>query len=223
MVNKCATPKCTSGYASNEKKQIAKFNFPLKNTGSTIPKNKQWIHFISGRDWPTTRHTVLSELYFEGKYLRRGGKCTLEWSMNPVPTAYSQTLSSKPALLLTQQTTCSLPRKRSFPDELLTFQQRDIVRTFQHLNKSIVPACFQFIELDICVSYFHFIFDGDTKFPRILKFIKVNDDFQVYLQSNGRPLPLPQWFAQGHNETPKKVCYLEPFPAIYKTPPPSMR
>ena len=70
--------------------------------------------------------------------------------MNPVRTAYSQTLSSKPALLLTQQTTCSLSRKRSFPDELLTFQQRDIVRTFQHLNESVAPACFQFKELDIC-------------------------------------------------------------------------
>ena len=207
MVNKCATPKCTSGYAGNEKKQIAKFNFPLKNTGSTIPKNKQWIHFINGRDWLTTRHSVLSELYFEGKYLRRGGKCTLAWSMNPVPTAYSQTLSGKPALLLTQQTTCSLPRKRSFPDELLTFQQRDIVRTFQHLNESVAPACFQFKELDICY-HISILF-----LTVILKFIKVNDDFQVYLQSNGRPLPLPQWFAQGHNETPKKSMLFRTLPS----------
>ena len=26
MFNKCAAPKCTSGYASNEKKQIGKFS-----------------------------------------------------------------------------------------------------------------------------------------------------------------------------------------------------
>ena len=31
MVNKCAAPNCTSGYANNEKKQIGKFHFPLKN------------------------------------------------------------------------------------------------------------------------------------------------------------------------------------------------
>ena len=27
------------------------------------------------------------------------------------------------------------------------------------------------------------------------------------------PLPLPQWFVQGHNATLKKVSYLENFPA----------
>ena len=31
MVNKCAVPQCTSGYASVEKMQIAKFYFALKN------------------------------------------------------------------------------------------------------------------------------------------------------------------------------------------------
>ena len=31
MANKCAALKFTSGYASNQKKQIAKFDFPLKN------------------------------------------------------------------------------------------------------------------------------------------------------------------------------------------------
>ena len=31
MVNKCAASKYTSSYASNEKKQIGKFHFSLKN------------------------------------------------------------------------------------------------------------------------------------------------------------------------------------------------
>ena len=31
MFNKCAAPKFTYGYASDEKKQIAKFHFPLKS------------------------------------------------------------------------------------------------------------------------------------------------------------------------------------------------
>ena len=64
--------------------------------------------------------------------------------MNPVPTVYPQNLSSNPSSLPTQQTTSSLPRHRSFPDELSTFQQRDVIRTFQDLNESIAPAGFQF-------------------------------------------------------------------------------
>ena len=30
------------------------------------------------------------------------------------------------------------------------------------------------------------------------------------------PLPLPQWFVQGHNATLKKVSYLENFPAYIR-------
>ena len=55
MFNKCATPKCTSGYASDEKKQIAKFHFPLKNADL----KKQWIRFVNRRDWLAWKHSAL--------------------------------------------------------------------------------------------------------------------------------------------------------------------
>ena len=85
-----------------------------------------------------------------------------------------------------------------------TFQQRNIIRTFQDLNKSITPAGFQFKELDNCVLYFDLIFDNETKFAKILESIKVDDGLHVHLQYNGMPLPLPHaisvtWFVQGHN------------------------
>ena len=70
MFNKCAAPKCTSGYASNEKKQIAKFNFPLKNA----ELKRQWVRFVNRRDWLATKHLVLCELHFEEKYLQQGEK-----------------------------------------------------------------------------------------------------------------------------------------------------
>ena len=113
--------------------------------------------------------------------------------MNPVPTVYPQNLLSNPSSLPIQQTTSSLPRKRSFPDELSTYQQRDVIRTFQDLNESIAPAGFQFKELDNCIIY-PFSVDGTT-FPKILEYIKVVNDLHVKLQYNGMPLPLPQWFA----------------------------
>ena len=91
MVNKFAAPKCASGYVSNEKKPSAKFHFSLK----IAQLNKQWIHFVSKRDWLATKLSVMCELCFEEKYLRRGEKCTLQCSMNPLPTAYPQVLLSK--------------------------------------------------------------------------------------------------------------------------------
>ena len=77
------------------------------------------------------RNTLLCELHFKEKHLQRDEKCILQWSMNLVPTVYPQKLLSKPSLLPTQQTIRSLSRKRSFPDEFSTFQQRGIITTFQ--------------------------------------------------------------------------------------------
>ena len=125
--------------------------------------------------------------------------------MNPVPTVYSQNLLSNPSSLPTQQTTCTLPRKISFPDKLSTFQQRDIIRIFQDLNESIAPAGFQFKELDNCIIY-PFSFDG-TKFLKILESIKLDDDLHVESRYNGMPLLLPQWFVQGHKATMKKEVF----------------
>ena len=64
--------------------------------------------------------------------------------MNPVPIVYPKSLLSNPSSLPIQQTTSSLLRKRSFPDELSTYQQHDVIRTFQDLKESIAPAGFQF-------------------------------------------------------------------------------
>ena len=122
--------------------------------------------------------------------------------MNPVPIVYPKNLLSNPSSLPIQQTTSSLPRKRSFPDELSTFQQRDVIRTFQDLNESIAPAGFQFKELDNCIIY-PFSFEG-TKFMKILESIKLDDDLHVRLQYNDMLLTLPQWFVQGQNVTIKK-------------------
>ena len=58
-----------------------------------------------------------------------------------------------------------------------------------------------------------FSFDG-TKSPKILKSIKVVDNLHVKLQYNGKPLPLSQWFVQGHNLTVKKEVFRE-LPSVY--------
>ena len=67
----------------------------------------------------------------------------------------------------------------------------------------------------MCI-YFHLVFDDETKFPKILESMKVDDDLPVQLQYNGMSLPLPQWFVQGHNATLKKVSSVEKFPAYIR-------
>ena len=65
-----------------------------------------------------------------------------------------------------------------------------------------------------------FSFDG-TKFPKILESIKVDDDLHGKLQYNGKPLPLPQCFAQGHNVTMKKEVISRTSQRIYEIPLPT--
>ena len=60
-------------------------------------------------------------------------------------------------------------------------------------------AGFQFKELDNCVLNFHLVFDDEAKLAKVLESVRVDGDLHVQLQYNGMPLPLPQWFVQGHN------------------------
>ena len=97
-----------------------------------------------------------------------------------------------------------------------TFHQHSIIRTFQDLNKSITPASFQFKELDNCILYFDLVFGDETKFAKILESIKADDDLHVHLQYNSMPLPLPQWFVQGHNpRNTEKSKLFRKLPSIY--------
>ena len=58
---------------------------------------------------------------------------------------------------------------------------------------------FHFKEFNNCVLYFHLVFDVEAKLAKKLESIRVDGDLHVQLQYNGMPLPLPQWFVQGHN------------------------
>ena len=118
LINKCAAPKCTSGYASNEKRQISKCHFPLKNA----ELKKQWIRFVNRRDWIVTKHLLLCELHFEEKYLPWGEKCSLQWSMNLYPLFIPKTFWVIYLRYQHSKLLAALPEKRSFPDELSTFK-----------------------------------------------------------------------------------------------------
>ena len=160
---------CTSGYSSNESKQIAKFHFPLKNRDL----NQLWIRFVNRKDWIPTKHSVLCELHFEDKFITRGEKCTLKWLMNPVPSIYPAELLESPPALPTPQTTQNLPKKRTFQeDELETFQQNDIVRSLHNKNETFSPPGFQFKRVGNNVLFYNIVFDEQTQFPTILESIK---------------------------------------------------
>ena len=66
-INKTLEKYLWKCHASNKKKQITKFHFPLKNAES----KKQWISFVNRRDWIATKHSVPRELHFEEIFAAR--------------------------------------------------------------------------------------------------------------------------------------------------------
>ena len=73
-----------------------------------------------------------------------------------------------------------------------------------------------FKELDNFVLCFHLVFNDKAKFAKILEFLRADDDLHVQIQYNGMPLPLPQWFVQGHNagNTEKSKSFRK-LPSVY--------
>ena len=188
-----------------------KFHFPLKN----FELNRLWIRFVNLKDWKPAKHSVLCELHFEEKYIVRGGKSNLKWSMNPIPTKHSKELLKMPSSLLpTSKTTRKPPRERLISnDQMDTFCERDTIMSLPDLNETTAPDGFQFKKSNDHSLCYNLVFAEETKFPKILETIKVDSNLHVQLEYNGIPVLLPQWFEQGHNTRLKKVSMLENLPS----------
>ena len=88
MANKHAAPSSRPGYVKSETKHITNFLLPWKN----FKLNRLGIRFVNRKDWKHTKHSILCELHFEEKYIVRGGKSSLKWLMNPIPTKHFKEL-----------------------------------------------------------------------------------------------------------------------------------
>ena len=213
MVNKCAAPKCQTGYSTTQVK-CSSFHFPFKNE----KLNERWIRFVNRSDWAPSKNSVLCELHFEEKFKTKGKRVTLNWSMDPVPTLHSDKLVATPSVLPTTQTTREPPRERIFQlDQLESFQEQDKIQSVDELNQSHSPPGFVFRKFENSVVYYRLHFDESSQFPSVLESIRIDSDLHVQLQYNGIPLPLPPWFINGRNALLNKHSILLNFPAYIRT------
>ena len=118
------------------------------------------------------------------------------------------------SILPTSKTTQKPPRERLISyDQMNTFRKRHTITSLANLNETTAPNGFQFKKSNDHALFYNLVFDKETKFPKILESIKVYSGLHVQLQYNGIPVPLPQWFVQGHNAQLKNVSMLENLPA----------
>ena len=85
-------------------------------------------------------------------------------------------------------------------------REKDTITSLANLNETAAPDGLQFKKSNDHALFYKLVFDKETKFPKIQELIKVDSDLHVQLQYNGIPVPLLQWFVQGHNARLKKIA-----------------
>ena len=139
------------------------------------------------------QNIVLFEFHFEEKYIFRGGKSNLKWSLNPIPTKHSKELLKIPSSLLQSSKTTRKPlRERLISnDQMGTFDKRDTITTLADLSKTTAPDGFQFKKFNDHAPFYNLVFDEETTFLKIIESLKVDSDLLVQLLYNGILVPLP--------------------------------
>ena len=85
-------------------------------------------------------------------------------------------------------------------------REKDTITSLANLNETAAPDGLQFKISNDHALFYNLVFDKETKFPKIQELIKVDSDLHVQLQYNDIPVPLLQWFVQGHNARLKKIA-----------------
>ena len=81
------------------------------------------------------------------------------------------------------------PRERLISnDQMDTFRERDTITSLADSNQTTAPDSFQFKKSTDHALFYNLVFDKETKFPKILEWIKTYSDLHVQLQYNAIPL-----------------------------------
>ena len=108
------------------------------------------------------------------------------------------------------------PKIRLFQkDELGNFENNDIIKSFNDLTAKDAPLGYLCHQTKDYIIYYTILFDAKSDFPVVQKAIKISNDIDVYLQIEGNPVPLPQWFINGRNAILTRYSMLENFPSYF--------
>ena len=214
MVNKCSAYGCSTGLLTqlvkNDEK-IATFHFPLKKPDLL----NVWKKFVNRRDWNPTQSSVVCEKHFADRLVTRGKRTTLNWSLNPIPTIHSELACKRPSTLTNVTDFRKPPKIRNvLPDQMNDFTASDTITDLKDIDTvKHCPPGFQCKRDEDHVLFYKLIFDKETDFPVVQECIRIDTDLHVKLLHNGNPIPLPKWFAEGHNAKLTRFSMLGNFPA----------
>ena len=119
VVIRAVTAKSFNAPLSHDDASIAKFHLPFKKPELLA----KWKRFVSLNNWTPTNSSVLCEKHFEGHYIKRGNRTTLQWDQNPIPTIQSTMALKRPASFPPVEMLRKPPKIRNIcPDQLPEFK-----------------------------------------------------------------------------------------------------
>ena len=79
-------------------------------------------------------------------------------------------------------------------------------------KRNVAQLVFSLKKTEKYILIFRIFFDEETQFPSLRECIRIDRNLHIQLQFNGNPIPLPQWFINGHNAKLTRFSMLENFP-----------
>ena len=127
---KCVVFACNSGYATCKEKGITTFLFPLEKPYLL----QQWNRFVNRSEWVPSCNSVICIKHFEEKFIIRGKKNNLMWSLNPIPTINTKSALKRPSTLPTPIIPRKAPKLRVFQkDQSGEFSDNCKIDSFEDL------------------------------------------------------------------------------------------
>ena len=142
---------------------------------------------------------IIRTKHFKEKLIKDDKRKKLKWELLHAPTIHTEKALKCPFVLPCASIIRKAPKIRLFQkDEIGNFENDDITKIFNDLtakNASPDYLCHQTKDF-LFITKFVLM---KSDFSVVKEAIKISNDMYVYLQIQGNPVPLPQWFINEKN------------------------
>ena len=107
----------------------------------------------------------------------------MKWSLNPIPTLYTQIALKIPSTLKTSSVVRKPPEIRVYQDnQLQHFDKNDTIKSFSDLSEKLSPPGYSCYKTDDFIVYYNLIFGELDGFPTVCEAIQIDNQLHVSLR-----------------------------------------
>ena len=106
----------------------------------------------------------------------------MNWSLNPIPTLYTQISLKRPSTLKTPSAIRKPPKIRVYQDDQLQhFDIKDTIKSFSDFSEKLCLPGYSFYKTNNFIVYYDLIFGELGGFPTVCEAIQIGNQLLVSL------------------------------------------